>query len=237
MTAALAPVRIGRDLLPGGRAVRLLAGLYFLASVAGYLLTAATGALSWPGIGQLALVFSLVAVGYTALVAALGDRLLVRVDPWMAAILLYGPLALILALPMVPGWAAAGASLYIGVSFAVEAVIGYGGCEIVGIPTLLLRRRYTVYCLFNSADVAERALQDRSRWAAAGLAVITFVLTAGVFEFGVSAIGHGSGLRSPWVAYLVFLVAGFVVNRILVARSARRVRPDPGGLALPGRNH
>ncbi len=96
MTAALAPMRIGRDLLPGGRAVRLLAGLYFLASVAAFL-TVVPGALSWRGIGHVALVFSLVALGYTALVAVLGQRLLVRIDPWLGAILLYAPLALILA--------------------------------------------------------------------------------------------------------------------------------------------
>ncbi len=220
MTAAHAPMRIGRDLLPGGRAVRLLAGLYFLASVAAFF-TVVAGALSWRGIGQVALVFSLVAVGYTALVAVLGQRLLVRVDPWLGAILLYAPLALILALPLVPGWTAVGASLYIGVSLMVEAAIGYGGCEIVGIPTLVLRRRYTIYCLFNGADVAERALRGRSRWAAGGLAVITFVVTAGVYELAVSAIGGGS-VRSPWVAYLAFLVGGFAVNRILVGRSAQR---------------
>ncbi len=220
MTAAVAPVRIGRDLLPGGRAVRLLAGLYFLASVvAGYLAVVASG-WSWRGIGQVALVFALVAAGYTALVAVLGQRLLVHVDPWLAAILLYAPLALILALPFVPGWAAVGASLYIGVSLVVEAVIGYGGCEVVGIPTLMLRRRYTVYCLFNGADVAERALRRRSRWAAGGLAVITFVVTAGVYEAAVSVLGRSGAVRSPWIAYVVFLVAGFAVNRILVARSA-----------------
>ncbi len=91
----------------------------------------------------------------------------------------------------------------------------------MGIPTLVLRRRYTVYCLFNSADLAERALRGRSRWAAAGLAVITFVVTAGVYEVAVSAISRGDAVRSPWVAYLVFLVAGFAMNRILVARSAQ----------------
>lgn len=222
MSAALAPVRIGRDLLPGGRVVRVLAGLYFLASVVAALLSVTAGALSWQRIGQVALVFLLVAAGYTALVAVLGGRLLVRVDPWLGAILLYAPLAVILTLPFVPGWAAVGANLYIGASLLVEAVIGYGGCEIVGIPTLVLRRRYTVYCLFNSADVAERALRGRSRWAAGGLAVIAFVLTVSVYEGALSLIiSHGGGFRSPWGVYLAFLVAGFVVSRILVPRPGR----------------
>src|SRR5262249_35474076 len=113
--------RVGRDLLPGGRVVRLLAGLLFLASVAGGLLMQAAGPLSWRVLGLLGIVFALATAGYTALVAVLGERVLVRVDPWLGAILLYAPLAAIPAPAFVPGWAAVGAPPYIAV------LLGAGG--------------------------------------------------------------------------------------------------------------
>jgi hypothetical protein len=122
----------------------------------------------------------------------------------------------------VPGWSAVGASLYIGVSLLVEALIGYGGCEIAGIPTLVLRRRYTLYCLFNSADLAERALRDRSRWVAGVLGVVAFVLTIGVYEWVTLTISHRVVVLSSWLIYLMFLLAGFATNRALRARSAQR---------------
>ena len=220
--AATAQRRVGRDLLPGGRVVRLLAGLLFLASVADGLLMDAAGPLSWGTVGLVAIVFALAAGGYTVLVAVLGERALVRVDPWLGAIILYAPLAVILTLPFVPRWAAVGATLYIGVSLVVEAVIGYGGCEIAGIPTLVLRQRYTIYCLLNSADLAERALRDRSRWVAGLLGLVTFVLTIGVYELVTFTISHRAVVLSSWVIYLVFLLAGFATNRALRARAAQR---------------
>jgi diacylglycerol kinase len=104
--------------------------------------------------------------------------------------------------------AAVGASLYIGVSLVVEAVIGYGGCEIAGIPTLMLQQRYTIYCLLNSADLAERAMRHRSRWVAGVLGVVTFVLTIGAYEWVTLTISHRAVVLSSWIIYLVFLLAG-----------------------------
>ncbi|HYW25678.1 MAG TPA: DUF6410 domain-containing protein [Terriglobales bacterium] len=220
-----AGIRVGRDLLPGGRTVRLLAGLLFVASVADDLLMASAGPLSWRTVGLVVFAFALAAGGYTALVALLGDRVLARIDPWLGAIVLYGPLAAILTLPFVPGWAAVGASLYIGVSLLVEAVIGYGGCEIAGIPALVLRRRYTVYCLFNSTDVAERALRGRSRWVAALLGLLTFVVTIGLYGWVAFTISHRVVLLSSWVVYLMFLIGGFAVSRAVGPGASSRAMP------------
>jgi hypothetical protein len=199
--------------------VRLLAGLLFVASVADDLLMES---LSWRTVGLVVLAFSVASSGYTALVALLGERILIRIDPWLGAIVLYAPLAAILSLPFVPGWAALGASLYIGVSLLLEAAIGYGGCEIAGIPTLVLRRRYTIYCLFNSTDVAERALYGHSRRLAGLLGLLTFVVTVGVYGSVAFTISHRFVLLSSWVVYLVFLVAGFATNAAFGATAARR---------------
>src|SRR5262252_4825279 len=69
--AGAADLKVGRDLLPGGRAVRLLAGLLFLTSVAGGLQTGAAGPLSWRTFGLVVFVFALAAAGYTLLVSVL----------------------------------------------------------------------------------------------------------------------------------------------------------------------
>jgi len=215
--AGAADLKVGRDLLPGGRAVRLLAGLLFLTSVAGGLQTGAAGPLSWRTFGLVVFVFALAAAGYTLLVSVLGERVLVRTDPWLGAIVLYAPLAAIVSLPFAPGWTAVGASLYIGVSLVVEAIIGYGGCEIAGIPALVLRRRYTIYCLFNSADLAERALRGRSRWVAGVLGLVTFVLTIAAYEWVALTISQRVVVLSSWVMYLLFLLAGLATNRVVGA--------------------
>lgn len=205
--------RIGRDVLPAGRIVRGLAGFLFIAGVAGSVISGELGTLSWTLARELALALIVVAAGYTVLVGLLGERLLARVDPWLAAILLVAPVAVLSSLPAVPPAIAEGALLYIGVSLLVEAVAGYGGCEVVGVQMLMLRRRYTVYCVLNAADLVERRLRRRSAWAAGGLAVLAFIGILSAFAL-VIVIGHGRAVAF-WAAYFVFLVAGLVVHRIL----------------------
>ena len=205
-------VVIGRDLLPAGRVVRILAGLLLVLAAASTVphLGAFTPALA----GQVALAFLLTAVAYTTLTWLLGERLLARVDPWLAAIALVAPATLLLF--FLPLSATVGYNLYIGVSLMVQAAIRYGGCEILGIPTLLLRRRYTVYCVFNAADVVERRLRSRARWAAWTLALLTLVVTMALLTLAV-IVGGDDGER---VLYLLFLVIGFAVNRLLAAVTA-----------------
>jgi hypothetical protein len=86
----------------------------------------------------------------------------------------------------------------------------------------MLRQRYTIYCLLNSADLAERAMRHRSRWVAGVLGVVTFVLTIGAYEWVTLTISHRAVVLSSWIIYLVFLLAGFATNRVLGARSAQR---------------
>jgi len=205
---------IGRDLLPAGRVVRLLAGVLLVLAAASAV--PHLGAPSAALLGQVALAFLLTAVAYTTLAWVLGERLLARVDPWLAAIALVAPATLLLF--FLPLSATVGYNLYIGVSLLVQAAIRYGGCEILGIPTLLLRRRYTVYCVFNAADLVERRLRGRARWAAWTLALLALLVTMALLTLAV-IIGGDDGER---VLYLLFLVVGFAVNRLLGAVSAAR---------------
>ncbi len=203
---------VGRDLGQAGRLVRVLAGLLNLLAALSVLsfMRPATGA----DLIQIAVAPAVTAAVYTLVVAAFGQQLLARIDPWLAALLLVLPLAVLFLLPFVPDWITVGAFLFIAVSQFVQAAIGYGGCEIVGIPTLVLRKRYTIYCALNGADVVEQWLQARPRWVAWLLALLAFVLTmalGGVAE----AIGRAAGF---FAVYLVFLLIGFAANRIVVTR-------------------
>lgn len=205
-------VVIGRDLGPAGRVVRGLAGSLNLAAAAS--VASLMGTMTPSVVGEVVIALIGAAVAYTAVVGA-GGRFLRRVDPWLAAIILVAPLAVLFALPFVPDPVTVGVFLYIAISQFVQAAIGYGGCEIVGIPTLLLRRRYTVYCALNAADVVERWLGGRPRWITWTVAVAAFVLTT---LLGVAAqlVGKAVGF---FAAYLAFLVVGFVVSKIFVLTS------------------
>jgi hypothetical protein len=172
------------------------------------------GPISAPVLGQIALTLALTAAAYTVVVWALGDRLLARVDPWLAAIVLIGPSTLLLF--FLPLQATVGFNLYIGISLLVQAVIRYGGCEILGLPTLFLRRRYAVYCVFNATDLVERRLQGRPRWVTWSLALVVFVITMVLLTLAVS-VGDANVER---VLYLLFLVVGFVVDRARRATAA-----------------
>jgi hypothetical protein len=209
--------RVGRDLLPAGRSLRAVAGILFLAAA---ISTASNlGQVSASLLAQLALTVLLCAAAYTALVWILGDRFLARVDPWLGALALILPLAVVGVLPSVPRPVVVGADFYVAVSLVVQAAIGYGGCEIGGIPTLVLRRRYTVYCAFNGVDLVEQWLRTRSRWVAWGLALAAFVVIVVLMGLTLSI---GSGLAF-WIAYLAFLAIGLVTNRLVIRRRERTV--------------
>jgi|SRR5690242_12227229 uncharacterized protein DUF6410 len=204
---------VGRDLGQVGRLVRVLAGLLNLAAALSVL--SFMRPITPADLAQVGLAAAVTAAVYTVAVATLGQQLLPRIDPWLAALLLVLPLAVLFLLPFTPDWITVGAFLFIAISQFVQAAIGYGGCEIVGIPTLVLRKRHTIYCALNGADIVERWLQARPRWVAWLLGLLAFALTmalGGVAE----AIGKAAGFFG---AYLVFLLIGFAISRIAVMRA------------------
>jgi hypothetical protein len=74
--------------------------------------------------GQAALSFLIAAVAYTVL-TALGERVLARVSPWLAALVLVAPLAAVYILPFVPEPVRAGAFFFYAVSLLAQAAVGY----------------------------------------------------------------------------------------------------------------
>ncbi|HEX6511688.1 MAG TPA: DUF6410 domain-containing protein [Chloroflexota bacterium] len=161
-----------------------------------------------PGVlGGIAAVFVICVAGYTLLVWLLGDSLLSRLDPWVLAILLVAP-ALVLFL--FPEPLAIGYDAFLGISMVAQAAVGYGGCEIMGLPTVVIRRRYTVYCAMNGGDLVER-------WLIRQPPVVRWILSVLAF-IGVMALMGAASVAGPkglLVGYLIFLGLGFLVSRVI----------------------
>ena len=210
--AAAQPARVGRDLLPVGRLIRIVAGSTLLVA-------AALSSLQFRGsplvLGGIAAVFVICVVGYTLAVWLFGERFFSGGDAWLLAILLVAP-ALVLFL--FPEQLSIGYDAFLGISMVVQATIAYGGCEVMGIPTLLVRRRYTVYCAMNGGDVVEHWLVRQPaavRWT---LSVLAF---AGVIV--LMGLASATGPKGLLVGYLLFLMVGFAVSRALWVTSRSRV--------------
>src|SRR5262249_29057912 len=91
-----------------------------------------------------------IAAAYLVAYALLGERVFARAHPWLNTLILVGP-ALTIAYWNLTLGAALGVALpaaltlamlaYVGASLVLESFLGYGGCEGVALPILVLRRR------------------------------------------------------------------------------------------------
>jgi DNA-binding transcriptional MerR regulator len=216
---------IGRDLGAFGLIVRLVAGGLVLAGFAGEVVT---GGLDLRTGAQMLGGFAAVLVFYTALLRLLGDRLLVRVSPWIATTIVLAPLGLN-QLPIVPHGVRAGIALYVGLSLVVLAAMRYGACEVVAVPSLVLGRRYVVYCPWNAVDVVERPLRFGAgrevRWVAGGMtAVVGFYFLFGsdlLQRFGVQV-----AINPEWAWTLLAPAALLAVNAAVAFRQAKRLSTE-----------
>lgn len=151
---------------------------------------------------------------YTAVFGVLAPRILPRLNPWLSSLVFYGP---VLVLPYVEGLPDAfrvALSLYVSVSILVVVFVGYGGCEVVGIPSLLLRRRYVVYCPWNTVDLVDKAIAD-SKWSgqlqSTALEVAAVALAISILTVG--AIFLGEAFPLAWLAAAIgsLLIVGVTV--------------------------
>jgi len=108
---------------------------------------------------------------YVAVYWTFGERIFARANRWVNTAVCVGPafvvawwdlvfgpltgLSLPTALPLA-------ASVYIGISFILQWKIKYGGYEVVALPIILSKRRYTTYCLpLVALDAVEKVVVER----------------------------------------------------------------------------
>ncbi|MGH3382134.1 MAG: DUF6410 domain-containing protein, partial [Actinoallomurus sp.] len=187
---------LGRDAGPYGRIARVLAGAWLV--LAGVSQVAHDG-LGLVEVAELLGYALAAALLYLAATYLFGVRTLTRLNTWTASALLLLPVMVVYALSAVavPRPLLAGLYAYVGVSVLLIGMVGYGGCEIVGLPVILLRRRYVVYCALNAIDAAERPLTHgpgRSAHRVAGLLAVV----AGAYYFLLQPLFGLLGVRVPF---------------------------------------
>ena len=105
-----------------------------------------------------------VVIFYILYTILMGNRVLTKVNPWIGALIMDWPLLVIWVvvlghLPGIPPSLILAIFLYFGISLFISGIVKYGGCEVVTIPGLILRRRYNVACImFSPIDWLENKL-------------------------------------------------------------------------------
>lgn len=220
------PFTVGYDLGAVGAWLRVALGVI----VSGYFLVDDLARLADPKtIATVAGWFLAILAAYLAAFWWLGPRVLARRSPWVGTAILYGPVLLVAYLDL-PDAVSLAVGAYIAVSTLVVVFMRYGGCEVVGIPSLLLRRRYRVYCPWNlQADLADRALADPRLGGHVGgiapRAAAAVAVTGVTWAFG--DLGPLPELR--WEPRLLLAAAAGVVTVLLWAAVNRLIRPDRMG--------
>ncbi len=161
---------LGLDVGVVGRWSRLAWGLLILVPIV-YDLSTRSDLLGSRGFYFQAVLFLAGITGsYVLVYWAFGERFFATANPWVNTAIFVGPAFMvgwwpILVAPVtgieIPEALALGMGVYIGISFILQWRIGYGGCEVVSIPIILLRRRYVTYCIpLIAFDAVEKKITD-----------------------------------------------------------------------------
>ncbi|HLI17640.1 MAG TPA: DUF6410 domain-containing protein [Rhodanobacteraceae bacterium] len=179
------PFIIGQGVGSVGRWLRLFLGVYFLIFLVLnplYLHPLSSHALP---------VFALTVGGYFLLLVALhfivffliSDPILSKLNPWAGTGIFVGIPTVLGLLGVYPQPLQVAFGLYVSGSLVLIFFMRYGGCEVVALPSLLLKRRFTVYCPYNAIDAIERAMTPDKGWARQRLLTI-FSLAIVIFVGG-----------------------------------------------------
>lgn len=147
-----AEFRLGLDVGRLGRWFRLILGMLVLFYVADAVVFQHP-TLSFLGVAGLYLIG--VSGMYLAAYYWLGERLLIKSNPWLGTCILVVPVLIGLVTDLLPQSLRLALLIYIGVSLVLNFAMSYGGCEVLALPTLVFRRRYTVYCPSTVIDCLE----------------------------------------------------------------------------------
>lgn len=222
---------IGKDVGFAGRWFRLIVGLYFSAlAIAGPIVDGLPApAEGFAFLAQVGAYFLLILLIYVGAVYLLGERVLAHANPWISSLLLLGPIGVITLFQLGPAALLVAAGLYYSISSIFNFAMSYGGCEVAAIPSLIMGRRYTIYCPYNAVDAVERAMMVETR-AQKTLAVVSIIIlvTVGGYFLLVEEMGMvrslGVRLDVPnQVALLLLIPLGF-----LAYNTWRRVSESEG---------
>ncbi len=122
-------------------------------------------------LGVMALYFGGILAAYFTAYYTLGPRVFNRGNAWLNTAILVGPAMVVFlwnfVIPPLGGLALhlallAAMSIYVGVSLFIQARVKYGGCEVVAIPMLFMKKKYATYCIpIVAADALEKRIVDR----------------------------------------------------------------------------
>ena len=131
--------------------------------------------------GKVGLSLAAIVAIYFVVFYAIGELVLSRMNPWTGTLVFLGTPTLLFVLGVLPPATQVAMGLYISASLMLTFFMRYGGCEVVALPSILLNRRYTMYCPYNAVDAVERAVSldvsaHRERIKAiVSLAIVVFV--------------------------------------------------------------
>lgn len=112
----------------------------------------------WSFMGETAFWVVVVAAIYFVVFSALNGVVLERLNPWARTAIFLGTPTLLALMGLMPTPVSVGFGVYDSLSLFLAVKMRYGGCEVIALPTYILRRRYTMYCGLNMFDLMERAL-------------------------------------------------------------------------------
>jgi hypothetical protein len=108
-----------------------------------------------------------VIIFYVLYTIIMGRLVLTEVNPWIGALIMDWPLIVVWGvilghLPLIPPSLILALLIYFGVSLVLSGFLRYGGCEVVTIPSLVMRKRYDVACFpFSLVDLLEDRIAKR----------------------------------------------------------------------------
>lgn len=206
---------IGLEVGTLGRWFRLIIGLYLsaLVTVVPLLEHPVEASNTLALLANVALYALAILAVYTLAFYLLGERFLARTDPWIGTLVFLGPLVLVGGLGLGPAPFQVAIGLYYSVSSIFNFAMSYGGCEVIAIPSLIFRRRYTLYCPYNAVDVVEKAIFAGSPGETVfGLLSLGILVSVGGFfllveDQGVMRRFYDLNVHNAWALLLLIPIA------------------------------
>ena len=151
-----------------------------------------------------------------------GKLLFARLTPWAGTAVFLGLPTLLFILGVMPEWAGMAFGLYIGASLVLTFFMKYGGCEVVALPSMLLGKRYTMYCPLNAIDAVERAVtpdaysQSHKFFMITSLGIASlvggyFFILSGGNAFSRYGMVFELDYRFSWLLIIPFFYAAYMV--------------------------